>query len=197
MSISPGGSLQKIRQHRLAMRRIIAALLLSVAIVAVIYFWPGAVSEAEYRPAPAFTAEDQLFVQQAYNTLRAAMAMDKDAVVRSHSCKVRELAQQVELEEKQMLHRLKQTVDAINSDFRLERVKSSERWKLPSDATFDQSYLENFIQIREQASAMLNQASSIQDNPSVRRFAALWRTSILRQLSDARELLNDLPSTCP
>src|SRR5215510_12778929 len=41
--------------HRFAMKRIIAILLLALAIMAgVIYFWPGAVSKADYQPAPVF-----------------------------------------------------------------------------------------------------------------------------------------------
>jgi predicted outer membrane protein len=169
------------------MKRIIAILLLSIAIlIGLIYFWPGPVSKAEYQPEPAFTTEDQLFVQRAYTTLRAAIAMDNDAEARSHDPKVRDLAQRDELEQKDLLLRLKQIVDAIDPDFRLESAKSAERRKLPSGVAFDKSYLENFIQIREQASVMLNQASSIQDNPSIKRFAALWRSSIQRQLADAR-----------
>jgi uncharacterized protein (DUF305 family) len=169
------------------MKTIIAILPLALAIVVGVFsFWPGSVSKAEYRPEPAFTTEDQLFVQRAYSTLRAAIAMDNDAQARSHSPKVQDLAQRDELEQKEMLLRLKQIVDAIDSDFRLERAKSLERRRLPSDAASDKSYLENFIQLREQASVMLNQASSIQDNPSIKEFAALWRTSIQRQLTDAR-----------
>src|SRR4030095_4054600 len=105
-----------------AMKTRISILLLCLAImVGVIYFWPGRVSKAEYQPAPVFTTEDQLFVQQAYSTLQAAIAMDGNAEVRSHSGKVRDLAQRDKLEQKQMLLRLKQTVDAIDPDFRLER----------------------------------------------------------------------------
>jgi uncharacterized protein (DUF305 family) len=171
------------------MKTRIAILLLCLAImVGVIYFWPGRVSKAEYQPAPVFTTEDQLFVQQAYSTLQAAIAMDNDAEVRSHSGKVRDLAQRDKLEQKQMLLRLKQTVDAIDPDFRLERGKSPETGKPPSGAAFDKSYLENFIQIREQASVMLNEATSIQDNSSIKKFATLWRSSIQRQLEDARGL---------
>jgi predicted outer membrane protein len=169
------------------MKTSIAFLPLALAIlVGVISFWPGRVSKAEYQPEPAFTTEDQLFVQRAYSTLRAAIAMDKDAEARSHNPEVRDLAQRDTLEQNEMLLHLKQTVDAIDPDFRLESAKSLERRTLPSGAAFDKSYLENFIQLREQASVMLNQASSIQDNPSIQKFAALWRTSIQRQLADAR-----------
>ena len=129
-----------------------------------------------------------MFVQQAYSTLRTAIAMDNDAEVRSYSGKVRDLAERDKLEQKKMLLRLKQTVDAIDPDFTLERAKSPETGELPSGDEFDKSYLENFIQIREQASLMLNEASSIEDNPSIKRFATLWRSSIQRQLADARGL---------
>jgi uncharacterized protein (DUF305 family) len=171
------------------MKRSIAILLLTFAImVGVIYFWPGRVTNAEYQPKPAFTTEAQLFVQQAYSTLRAAIAMDKEAEVKSYSDKVRGLAQRDELEQNQMLLRLKQTVNALDPDFTLERTKSPETGKLLTGAAFDKSYLENFIQIREQAIVMLNEESSIQDNPSIKKFAALWRSSIQRQLEDARGL---------
>jgi len=169
------------------MKTSIAVVLLALAIlVGVIYFWPGRVSKAEYRPEPPFTTEDQLFVQQAYSALRVAIVMDSEAEARSHSPEVRDLAQRDKLEQKQILLQLKQIVDAIDPDFRLEGAKSLESWKLPSGAAFDKRYLENFIQLREEASVMLNQASSIQDNPSIEKFAALWRTSIQRQLADAR-----------
>jgi len=171
------------------MKTRIVILFLALAImVGVIYLWPGRVSKAEYHPEPVFTTEDQLFVQQAYSTLRAAIAMDNEAEVRSHSREIRDLAQRDKLEQKQMLLRLKQTVDAIDSDFRLERANSPETEKLPADAASDKSYLENFIQIREQANVMLNEASTIEDNPSIKKFATLWRSSIQQQLAHARGL---------
>jgi predicted outer membrane protein len=171
------------------MKRITTILSLTLAIlVGVIYFWPGPVSKAEYSPEPAFTMGDQLFVQHAYSTLRAAIAMDNDAEAKSTSPIVQDLAQRDELEQKQMLLRLKQIVDAVDPDFRLERAKSLERWKLPSGAAFDKAYMEHFIQLREQAGSMLNQASSVQHNPSIKKFAALWRSSIQRQLAEARGL---------
>ena len=107
--------------------RRIAILLLVAIMLGVIYFWPGRVSKAEYQPEPVFATEDQLFVQQAYNTLRATIAMDNDAEVRSQSGTIRDLAQRDKLEQKQILLRLKQTVDAIDPDFRLESAKSAER----------------------------------------------------------------------
>jgi predicted outer membrane protein len=174
------------------MKTIIMILALALAIlVGISYFWPGPVSKAEYQPEPVFTTEDQLFVQRAYSTLRVAIAMDKDAEARSHSPKVRDLAQRDELEQKQMLVRLKQIADAIDPDFRLEGVKSLEMWTLPSGTAFDKSYLENFIQLREQANMMLNQASSIQDNPSIKKFASFWRISIQQQLADASRLQHE------
>jgi predicted outer membrane protein len=118
--------------------------------------------------------------------LREAIAMDNDAEARSQNQKIRDFAQRDELEQKQLLLLLKETVDAIDPNFRLERPKSAELWKSPSGAAFDRSYLKNFIQIREQAAAMLNEASSIEDNPSIKKFAALWHSSIQRQLADTR-----------
>jgi len=169
------------------MKTIIVFLLLAVAImVGFMYFLPGPGIKAEYRPQPAFTPEDQMFVQRAYSMLQESLTMDNDAEARSRNQNVRDLAQRDQLEQKRMLLRLKQTVNAIDPDFKLERVKSPELWELPSGAAFDNGYLENFILIREQASAMLNEASSIEDNPSIKRFAALWRSSIERQLADAR-----------
>jgi predicted outer membrane protein len=177
------------------MKTIFTIVLLAFAIlVGVMYFWPGPVSKAEYRPEPAFTTEDQLFVQRVYSTLRLAIAMDKDAQAKSRSLEIQDFAQRDELEQKHMLRNLRQTITAIDPDFRLERAKSTEKWDLPSGAAFDRSYLENFIHIRERALVLLNQSSSIQDNPAIKRFAALWRSSIQDQLADARALLN-FPST--
>jgi hypothetical protein len=180
---------------------IIIALVILAIVGAIIgiRMWRATVTRAEYQPTPAFTGEDQTFARNAYEALYTADALDDSFEHHCYTPGVCSFLATARLEHKQALDRLRNVVSTIDPRFELPHglkplPEEREAFKKGTPGVkLDRRYLETFIQQHERAQAMLDQAVSIEDNPSLVRFADLWRADLDRHLDNAKQLMNELP----
>jgi predicted outer membrane protein len=172
---------------------VIVLVVIGVALPAIYLLRRGATTEA-HRAAPVLTIEEQFFVQKAYDKIQSAMTLNQDALDKSSSESVRDFARENLSEQQRRLAALKATVEALDPDYDFRQAESVESRKSAPGARFDRNYLEDFIDLHEQALAMLDHASSLREDPSLVQFADQWRMAMNRHLTEARKLLNGLPN---
>ena len=100
---------------------------------------------ADYQPAPAFTPEDQSFARQAHALTQSAIDLDRNAVKKGRSNRVRDFASDGIPEERQMIDALENTIAAISPAFTFKHVETVETRTSSSNADFDRDYLESIV----------------------------------------------------
>jgi predicted outer membrane protein len=163
-----------------------AVLIVIAAAMLGVRAWDSGTVEAsaDYQPAPAFTPEDQSFARQAHALIQSAINLDRNAVRKSRTNRVRDFASGRIPEERQMIDALKKTIAAISHDFTFKYVETVETRTSSSKATFDRDYLESIVRVDEKLRSVLEN-SSIR-NAELADFAGAWRTPVETRLNKAR-----------
>jgi len=174
-------------------RRAVVVLVLFAAAILGLYWWSvGTVSKAAYQPGQRLTPQEQVFVQKAHDLLGWGITLDQNAIDISHLDSVKDFARKDLTEQRKLLQSLKDAVSASDPSFVFAPAESVESRKLHPGTAFNRRYLENIIQIQEQARSTLDHVPGIRDNPPLNRFLNMWAPSINARLSQARALLEKI-----
>jgi len=170
-----------------------APIVFAIAIIGALHWRAGQeLSKPAYQPGLHFTAQERIFVQKAHNLLGWAITLDQNAIGISRIKSVREFAQKDLDEQRKLLHNLQGAVSSIDPSFVFQPAESLESSKLQPGIAFDRRYLENIIEIQEQARSMVDRARNTSGNVLLNRFVTRWAASLNARLREANALLDTL-----